>query len=175
MSLWEHVADVENIADLVDALDRADELTPEVSEDLQKALIAAICGTKDKIDRSTSVLARFEAAEAAAKLERDRLDARVKYFARQAERLSEYLLAVLTASKLDRIDGETSSIQRRKNPARVEIEDEDAIPFDFLRFPPEPPPPPPVPDKKAIAAALKLDPESVPGARLVQTFKLVRS
>lgn len=171
MSLYEHVRDVEGIADLVEALDAAEELTPEVSEQLSHALIDAIAGTKDKIDRTTSVLAQFEQAEAAAKAERDRLDRRVKYFARQRERLEEYVLAVLTASKLPKIDGNTSSVAVRKNPPRLVIDDASEIPWDYMTLPE---PPDPAPDNAAIKAALKGG-AAVPGCRLVQTNRLVRS
>lgn len=174
-SLFAHVAEVEDLASLVDALDRANELTPEAAEELSAALCASIAGTKAKVDRTCAVLAAFDAAESAAKTERDRLDARVKYFARQTERLSDYVLAVLSASQLDKIDGMTATLARRKNPPKVLIDDDDAIPFEFLRFPPVPPEPPPVPDKAAIAKALKLDPASVSGARLETSYRLQRS
>ncbi len=175
MSLWEHVQDVDAIADLVFALDDAGSMTPEAEEQLQHALIRANAGTKAKVDRTASVLASFEAAEAFASAEAERLAKRAATFRRSRERLTDYVLATLDASKLDKLEGDTSTLARRKNPAKVIVDDETAIPIDFLRFPDEPPPPPPVPDKAAIAKALKLDPASVPGARLVQTFRLVRS
>lgn len=154
-SLYEHVRDVDGIADMVEALDAEDELTPEIAERLSAELCAAIAGTKSKIDRTTSVLMQFQAAEAAAKEERDRLDVRAKYFARQRERLELYCLAVLAASGRDRIDGDTSAIARRRNPPKVEVFDPSAIPSEFMRLPEPPPPPAAVPDKKALAAALK--------------------
>jgi hypothetical protein len=52
MSLYELIRDVEGIADLVEALDAADELTEEASAQLSEALCLAIAGTKDKVDRS---------------------------------------------------------------------------------------------------------------------------
>jgi Siphovirus Gp157 len=170
-SLYEHVRDVEGIADLVEALDAAGELTPQTQEQLEHALCAAIAGTKEKIDRTTCVLAQFEAAEAAAKTERDRLDVRAKYFARQRERLEDYCMAVLTASKLPRIDGNTSSISVRKNPAKLVIDDAMEIPWEYMTLPE---PPPAEPDNAAIKAALKNGVE-VSGARLVQTSRMVRS
>jgi len=176
MSLFEHVADVESIADLVDSLDRAGELTPEITDQLQAALIAAVAGTKSKVDRCASVLCAFETAEAAAEAEIGRLTKRAAKMKRQREYLERTCLAVLDASKLDAIDGNTSTIARHKLPPKVEITDENAIPVDFLRWPDPPPPPNSAPDKKLIAAALKRDPASVPGARLApRTYKLVRS
>jgi hypothetical protein len=173
-SLFEHIRDVEGIADLVDALDDANELTPELSAELSEKLIRAIAGTKSRVDDCAGILAHFEAAEAAAIAERTRLDARARYFARQHDRLTEYVLAVLTASKLDRIDGETSTLARHRNPPRVVIDDDSAVPTEFLRWPDPLPDPDPEPDRNAIKAAIRGGAE-VPGCRLQTTYKLVRS
>jgi hypothetical protein len=173
-SLFAHVAEVESIADLVDRLDRTNELTPEAAEQLSAALIEAIAGTKQKTDRTCAVLAAFEAAGTAAKAERDRLDVRVKYFERQAERLEAYCLAVLSASNLDRIDGMTASISRRKNPGKVIVDSPAAVPWDFMRLPEPKPEPVAEPDKKLIAQALK-NGVPVSGCRFIQDFRLVRS
>jgi hypothetical protein len=173
MSLYELVRDTEGIADLVEALDAADELTEEVSAQLSEALCLSIAGTKDKIDRSCGVLASFEAAQAAAKAERDRLDLRVKYFARQAQRLEDYLMAVLVSSNLKRMDGNTSSISRTLNPASA-IPDgtvEGPLAPEFVRTPK---PAPWEPDKTAIKAAITAGKE-VPGWSTARTQRLVRS
>jgi Siphovirus Gp157 len=174
MSLWENVADVESIADLIDALDRRDELTPELAEQLQHALIKAIAGTKAKVDRCASVLCTFEMAEASARAEAARLTKRADRFERQREHLEANVLAVLSASQLDKLEGETSTLSRRKNPPKVVIDCEAAVPFEFMAFPEQPPPPPPVPDRKLIAAALKAK-RAVGGCRLEQGVRLVRS
>lgn len=175
-SLFAHIAEVESLADTVDALDRANELTAEAAEQLQAALCLAVAGTKQKIDRVTSTLAAFESGASAAKLEAARLTARAARFERNHERLSLFVLAALEASKLDALDGETSGISRRKNPPKVVIDSEAEIPVDFLYWPDEPPPPDAQPDKKKIAASLKLDPASVPGARIgPTTYRLVRT
>lgn len=173
-SLFAHVAEVEDIANAVDQL--GDELTPEAAEMLSAALCASIAGTKEKVDRTAAVLAAFEAAEAAAIAERSRLDLRARRFHLMTERLENYVLAVLTASNLDKIDGHTSTLARRKNPPKVVIDDEAVIPWDFMRCPEPEPEPEAVPDKAAIAKALKVDPESVPGARMQGGgYRLVRS
>jgi hypothetical protein len=174
-SLLELVADVDNITALVFALDDAGEMTPEIEEELQKALLSAIVGTKAKVDRTASVIATFEAAEAAADAEVARLEKRAAAFKRNRERLELYVLSVLSASKLDKLEGDTATLARRKNPGKVEIRDERVLPAAFWRFPEPPPPPAPSVDKKAIAVALKRDPDAVPGAALVQDYRLVRS
>jgi hypothetical protein len=174
-SLWAHVQEVEDIADAVDQLAGENELTPEAAESLSAALCASIAGTKEKVDRTAAVLAAFEAAEAAAIAERSRLDLRARRFALLTDRLQSYVLAVLDASNLKQLDGYTSTLARRKNPPKLVIDDESVIPWDFMRLPEVPPEPEAVPDNAAIKAALKADPESVPGARLASSYRVVRS
>jgi hypothetical protein len=168
------VATVEGIADAIEALDPND-LDPETRAAMSAQLIEALAGTREKVDRTAGVLAMFEHLEAAAAAECKRLKTRTEFYARQRERLETYVLAVLQASNIARLDGETSSLQAKKNPPSVVIVDEDSIPTEYLRWPEEPPPPPPVPDKKLIAQSLKADPASVPGCRLEQGSRLVRS
>ena len=155
-SFADHIAEVEYIVSLVDLLDQAEELTPERYEELQQDLIGAIAGTKAKVDDTARALAFFEAQAAAAKAEEQRLRARREYFERQKDRLESYVLAALAA---------------RLNPPSVAIEEGADIPARFLRVPPCPAP---VPDKTAIKDALKSG-EAVPGCRLVQTERLVRT
>jgi hypothetical protein len=172
-SLRALVETVDGLADAIETLDDGT-LDDETRDALTAQLVATLAGTREKVDRTAGVLAMFEHLEAAAAAECQRLSKRVAFYCRQRERLETYVLAVLEASKLDRIDGETNSLQRRKNPAKVVIDDENAVPIDFLRFPPEQEPPPPVPDKALIAKALKAN-SQVPGCRLVQSMRLVRS
>ncbi|MBV9446608.1 MAG: siphovirus Gp157 family protein [Streptosporangiaceae bacterium] len=171
VSFADHIAEVEHIVSLVDLLDRADELTPERYEELQHDLIGAIAGTRAKVDDTARVLAFFEAQAAAAKAEEQRLKARREYFERQKDRLEGYVLAALTASRLRKIDGNVSTLAARLNPPSVLIEEGAQLPEAFLRTPP---PPAPQPDKTAIKDALKAG-EAVPGCRLVQTERLVRT
>jgi hypothetical protein len=168
-----HVATVEFIADSIEALDD-DSLTPERRDELSAALIAELAGTRAKVDRVASVLAMFEHLAQAAGAEAKRLEKRAEYFSRQAARLTDYVLAVLEASQLKKLEGETSTLARRLSPPAVLIDDENLIPREFMRHAPQPPPPPAVPDKVRIAGALKAK-RDVPGARLVQRARLVRS
>lgn len=174
LSLYQLVADVDNIAALVDALDQDGELTPDLVEQLQRDLIAAIAGTKQKVDRTAGVLASFEMAEASANTEIARLEKRAARFKRMKASLDSYVLSILDASKLDKLDGETSTLARRKNPPSVVVDDEAAVPTDFLRWPEPRPDPPPAPDKALIKKALAGGAD-VAGCRLVATARLVRS
>lgn len=169
-SLKERVLEVERLASTVEALDDAGDLTPENYEALQAELCSAIAGTREKVDRTAAVLAYFEAAALAARAERDRLASRAQYFERQTARLEAYVLAVLDASKLAKIDGVTSTLAKRFNPESVVIEDGTVLAPEFLRVPP---PPAPSPDKTAIKAAIKAG-VAVPGCSLERGVRLVR-
>jgi Siphovirus Gp157 len=120
-----------------------------------------------------SVLAAFEAAEMAAAAEMKRLAARKDRLVRQRERLEGYVIGVLTAAGVKKFDGFTSTLTAQANPASVVIEVAAMLPAEFLRQP-KPMPPDPAPDKVAIKAALGRG-EFVPGCRLAQTVRLVRS
>ncbi|MGB6105680.1 MAG: siphovirus Gp157 family protein [Pusillimonas sp.] len=86
----------------------------------------------------------------------------------KAEALRKYVLDNMLACDIQRIDAPLFSISIAKNPPKVDIFDERQLPTHYLT---DPPPPAPVPDKKLIAQALK-DKADVPGARLVQGFRL---
>jgi Siphovirus Gp157 len=171
LSLVDRLDEVELIASTLEALDEG-ELAPELQAELEAELFAAIHGTKEKIDRTAGVLAAFEAAAAAARAEVERLEKRAAAFDRNHARLSSYVLGILQQLDGGKLDGHTASLARKLNPPSVAIDDAAAIPAEFKRTPP---PPAPVPDKTAIKAALKLDANAVPGARLAQTARLVRS
>jgi hypothetical protein len=169
-TLREHLSDVDAIADTIEALD-AEDLTDEARDELSRMLIAAIAGTKKKIDNATSCLAMWDGLEAAANAEITRLNKRASTFARQRDRLESYLIAVLEASKLTKLEGNTSAIALRLNPPAVIVEDAAKVPHEFLRYPD---PPPPSPDKPAIKKALASG-RVVIGCRLERGKKLVRS
>ncbi len=173
-SLFAHVQEVESIADMIDQLNDENELTPEAAEALQFALCEAVAGTKQKVDRVTATLAAFEAGASAAKAEAARLSARAARFERNRERLETFVLAVLEASKLDRIDGETSSVSRRKNPPKLMVDAVELIPWDYMLVPDPLPDPDPVPDKAALKRDLKGG-AVISGVRLVQEYRLLRS
>jgi hypothetical protein len=169
-TLREHLSDVDAIADTIEAFD-AENLTDEARNELAAMLLDAITGTKRKIDNSTQVLAMYEHLETAALAEGARLQLRAKRFARQRERLENYLIATIEQSGLKKLDGETSAIALRICPERVVIDDENAIPPAFLRIPA---PPAAVPDKTAIKQAIAAG-AVVDGAHVERGMRLVRS
>jgi hypothetical protein len=173
LTLRDYVTRVDFIAQTVESLDD-DELDEETRDELSRALITELAGTREKVDSVASTLAMFEHMVDSAEKERERLAKRSAYYRRQTERLEHYVLMVLETSKLDRIDGDTSSLRRHLNPWKVIVDNPAAIPPEFLRTPQPAPPPPPLPDKAAIARAIKAK-QPVPGARLERGAKLVRS
>jgi hypothetical protein len=170
-SLRDHMQGVDLILEAIEQLD-AEGLSAERRDELSEDLISALAGTKAKVDNVNAVISMFEALEDAAAKEIARLTARTARFVRQRERLVDYVTATMTASGLKQLDGNTSGLQLRANPAKVEILDTAAIPREYFRHKPAPPP---EPDKTAIGRDLKKQ-RDVPGAKLAPaSFRLVRS
>lgn len=170
-SLRDYMQGVDLILEAIEQLD-SETITEDRRSELSEDLISALAGTKQKVDDTNAVISMFEALEAAAAKEIERLQARTARFERQRTRLTDYVVATMTASKLKTLDGNTSGLSLRANPAKVEILDMAAIPKEYFRHKP---PPPPEADKTSIARDLKKQRE-VPGARLSPTsFRLVRS
>jgi hypothetical protein len=87
-SLYDRVEELQLILSTLDSLDD-DELAPGAREQLERDLVRAIAGTREKVDRTSAVFAQFEASEAAADREIERLKTRKARLARQRERLTE--------------------------------------------------------------------------------------
>lgn len=169
-TLRNRVERVEYIASVIEQLDD-EAMTVEIRDQLSAQLIEELAGTREKVDSTCAVLGMFESLEAASEKEIERLAKRVERYQKQRERLELCVLAVLTASKLDRIEGDTSTLARKLNPPKVVIEDGATFGHEFTRYPPAPPP---EPDKAAIKKAL-LAKRKVVGARLENGARLVRS
>jgi hypothetical protein len=171
-SLREHLAEVDAIADTIEAMD-AEELTEEVRAGLARLLLGAVAGTKKKVDATARVMAHLEHRAEAQKAERDLLDKGMKKSLCQLERLSDSVLRVLDAAGLDRIEGDVSTLARRRNPVSVVADTSLAGPLDrsFVR---EPRPAPWTEDKTAIRVAIAAR-HQVPGFACHQSVRLVRS
>jgi hypothetical protein len=172
ISLAQHMDEVECICDTIESLGDGD-LQDEARDELSRRLLDAIAGTKRKVDNCSAALAMYEhAAEAAAKEEK-RLRDRREFLDKQKSRLEDYVMATLTASGLKKIEGSTSTLAIRSNPPRVVVDvPASELPFEFVRVAEIPAD---EADKKRIAEALKRDPASVPGCRLVPSQRLIRS
>ena len=169
-SLGDYISGVDAIIDTIESLD--DETLDDAARlELSEMLIAELAGTRRKVDNVSAALATWESLEAAASREIERLEARRVRFARLRTRLEDYTLALMEASQLPKLEGDVATLTRRSNPPSVYIEDAAAVPAAYKRTPATPAP---VADKTAIGRAIKAG-AVVPGARLVQTSRLVRS
>jgi Siphovirus Gp157 len=171
-SLREHISEVDAIADTIEAMDDED-LTEEARARLAAMLLGAIAGTKNKVDATTAVMARLEHRAEAQKAERDLLDQGLKRSLHQLDRLGDYVLQVLDGAGLDRIEGDVSTLTRRRNPASVVPDGTVSGPLarEFVR---EPKPGPWSEDKTAIRVAIAAG-RQVPGFACYQSVRLVRS
>jgi hypothetical protein len=172
ITLRAHIEGVDAILLTIGDLDEED-LTPDEKDELSAMLISALAGTKKKVDATAAAMASLEHKLAADKAERDRLAKRVQRDERQLERLEDYVLAVLEASNLPCIEGETSTLKRQKNPASVVPDPTFCGPLapEFIR---EPKPAPWTDDKNAIKIAIKAG-RLVPGFACASAMRLVRS
>lgn len=96
---------------------------------------------------------------------------RAKRLRSRTDYLRGYLLQNMQAAEMTKIESPELVVSIKKNPARVVVTDEKAIPAEFMVTPPPPPPPEPKPDKRAIADAIKAGRE-VPGCHTEQGFRL---
>jgi len=170
VTLREHVAELDMLLRSLEQIGDT-ELDGELRAEIERDLVASLAGTREKVDRVNGALAALDAAEAAAAAEIERLQARKKRTATMRARLEGYVIGVIEASNLVKLEGRTSTLAVRANPASVCIEDGVELPAEFLRYPE---PPPPAPDKTAIKRALTTGRE-VFGCCLVHTLRLVRS
>ena len=105
------------------------------------------------------VLAQLDAEAEALRAEEKRLAARRQARERRAESLRDYLRMSLDAAGVSKIKSATHTISVGDGPQRVVVEDEGAIPAEFLRTKIEI-------DKRAILVAMQTLGECVPGTRV---------
>lgn len=117
----------------------------------------------DAIDQKAAsiahVLAQLDAEAEALRAEEKRLAARRQARERRAESLRDYLRMSLDAAGVAKIKSATHTISVGDGPQRVVVEDEGAIPQEFLRTKIEI-------DKRAILVAMQTLGECVPGTRI---------
>lgn len=105
-----------------------------------------------------------DAIQQAAKL----MHQRAQRLTQRAEAIRTYLKINMEATGITKISCPWFVISLRKNPPRVEIIDEAAVPEKYRVWPE---PPPPSIDKRALLEALKIDPE-IPGATIAQDTRV---
>lgn len=155
LTLYEMAADVSALMSIVidpespkqeaDALARLDALGP--------ALLA-------KVDRYSAFMAHMESQVAAAKIEEARLAARRRRFEAALDWLQSNAIRVMNQNGWKELDGDTVTLAIRQNPPSVIVDDENALPPEYIRITQTQ-----SVDRNAIKAAIKAG-ETVPGARL---------
>ena len=99
----------------------------------------------------------------------DRLKALKTQRAKAAQGLREYLRTNMIATGIQKLESPLFKIRLQNNPPSVDVFEPGLVPAQYMT---QPKPPEPAPNKTAIAAAIKAGAE-VPGAKLVQTQRLV--
>jgi Siphovirus Gp157 len=163
LTLYDHAAE---LVELIHA--RMDATDPEDQAQWETLIVRTVTTAKDKVDRCNHALSTLETISAAAGEEIARLKRRQQQANEAAMRLRAYILSVMQAHGLKRMDGHTTGFTLRNNAASVEIPNEDAIPGEYLNWKEVC-----TPDKKRIKEALAAG-QPVEGARLVHTISLVR-
>ena len=163
LTLYDHAAEL--VALLHQRIEATD---PEDQAQFDQLLSRAISAAKEKVDRCHHALAALETLSAAAGEEINRLKKRQQQADEAATRLKGYIIALMQAHMLQRLDGHTTGFSLRRNAPAVEIADEDQLPGEYLTWTETA-----RPDRKRIKEALASG-QPVEGARLVQTISLVR-
>jgi hypothetical protein len=104
-------------------------LTPEI----ESALAAYLEGAVEKRDRVAEFIRFCEGMAELAKAEVKRLQARQKHFEAAAERVSNMVLRVLDWLGVEKLEGRTNTLKKRKCPPSVNVIDEQKIPAEFKR------------------------------------------
>jgi hypothetical protein len=97
-----------------------------------------------------------------------RMAERAKATEKRSQALFDYARDAMQATGLGTVETDEFAAKLAKKPASVSVTDPEALPPAFWRTPE---PPAPQPDKAAIAAALKSG-AIVPGAALIQGYRL---
>lgn len=97
-----------------------------------------------------------------------RMQDRAKGLQSRVDWLRSYALNAMQATGIGEVSTDEFAAKVAKKPPSVNITDQALIPAAYMRTPE---PPPPAPDKKAIADAIKTG-AVIPGAELLQGFRL---
>ncbi len=120
---------------------------------------------EDKAENLAKLIKTMEVEAAGYKEEESRLAARRKSLETRAKNLKAYLEEAMRAVDKPKIKGKLFSFSIQKNPASVEVLDENLIPKELFNTPA------PVLDKTEILNRLKAG-EEIPGVKLKQTESL---
>ncbi len=117
-----------------------------------------------KRDRVGEFLERLDSEAKAIREAEKRLAARRAGYEKIAECVRSSIFRMMQDAGIIRVEGKLFSFAIRKNPVRVEITDESAIPAEFVSYEPRI-------DKRAIKDRIE-EGNTIPGAELVQSARL---
>lgn len=153
------------IADQYKALLSLDD--PEVPEEAIKDTLEALEGEMQIKGASVAACLQNLASEAEAiKQAEQRMKGRREFIERRVESIRQYLQSNMERSGITELKTPELIIKLRKNPGRVEIDCQAALPSKFVATKTET-----VIDKKGILQAIR-NGEEVPGAHLEQSMRL---
>lgn len=160
ITLFELAAEYRSVADKLTDMD----LPPEVVSDT----LESISGDLEAKATNVAMFVRnLEASAAAIKEAVAAMSARRKAIENRAASVRQYLLDNMQRTGITKIECPYFKIALRTNPESVVIDNEAAIPADYLREIPARH----EPDKAAMKSALQ-DGYEIPGARLVRTQRV---
>lgn len=139
-----------------------------LNEDQQKELATYLQTNTSEIvakrDRVGEFLERLDSEAKAIREAEKRLAARRTSYEKVAECMRLSIFQMMQDAGIVRVEGKLFSFAIRKNPPRVEINDESTIPAEFVSYEPRI-------DKRAIKDRLE-EGKAIPGAELVQSTRL---
>lgn len=158
----------QELVSLFDTIVLCHENNEQPSEELLVLVQEWVNTSLQKRDRCAQFIRHVEYQQETIQAEIGRLIAKKSRIAKAQEGFERYCINVLDSIGKTKLEGEIYALAIRKNPPKVEITDEKAIPIQYLRLPA---PPPPQPDKTEIKKAL-LAGKEVPGAELIHGRRL---
>lgn len=135
------------------------------TEEQQQALGEHLKASIEKRDKLGSCIAWIDGQAEMIRAEEKRLAARRGSFEKFSQAIRDSLKAQLEEWGVKKVEGMKFSFAIQKNPPAVEIEDEAAIPAEFIEYKPSI-------SKSKVKDALQ-DGKEVPGAKLNQSTRLV--
>ena len=142
------------------------DLPEEVIQDTLDGMAGEL---EEKCTNIGFVIRNLEAQSEAIKNAEKQMAERRKGIDAKVEHMKRYLLDNMKRTEKLKIESPYFTLSIAKNPASVKIDDESAIPQEYMRVIPAPPP---APDKALISQAIK-DGVQVPGVHLEQSERLV--
>jgi hypothetical protein len=160
ITLFELAAEYRSVADQLADMD----LDPQTVADTLESISGDL---ESKATNVAAFVRNLESSAAAIKEAEAAMSARRKAIENRAASVRQYLLDNMTRTGITKIECPYFKIAVRTNPESVVIDDETAVPDDYLREIParyEP-------DKSAMKSAMQ-DGFAIPGARLVRTQRV---